>query len=64
MKKVSLIVPCYNEEQALPIFARELDLVVQGLSGYEFEVVMVNDGSSDKTLDVMRDISAKYGYFK
>lgn len=64
MKKVSLIVPCYNEEQALPIFARELDLVVQGLSGYEFEVVMVNDGSSDKTLDVMRDISAAYGYFK
>ena len=54
MKKVSLIVPCYNEEQALPIFARELDLVVKGLSGYEFEVVMVNDGSSDKTLDVIK----------
>lgn len=41
MKKVSLIVPCYNEEEALPIFAAELDKVVQGLESYEFEVLMV-----------------------
>ena len=64
MKKVSLIVPCYNEEEALPIFAAELDKVVQGLGSYEFEVLMVNDGSSDGTLKVMKDVSSEYEYFK
>lgn len=64
MKKVSLIVPCYNEEEALPIFAAELDKVVQGLESYEFEVLMVNDGSSDGTLKVMKDVSSEYEYFK
>ena len=53
MKKVSLIIPCYNEEQALPIFAGELDKVRQELRQYDFEVLMVNDGSSDKTLETM-----------
>ena len=64
MKKGSLIVPCYNEEEALPIFAAELDKVVQGLESYEFEVLMVNDGSSDGTLKVMKDVSSEYEYFK
>ena len=57
MKKVSLIIPCYNEEQALPIFAGELDKVRQELRQYDFEVLMVNDGSSDKTLETMKKIS-------
>ena len=50
MKKVSLIIPCYNEEQALPIFAGELDKVRQELRQYDFEVLMVNDGSSDNLI--------------
>lgn len=41
MKKVSFIIPCYNEEQALPIFAGELDKVRQELRQYDFEVLMV-----------------------
>lgn len=64
MKKVSLIIPCYNEEQALPIFAKELDKVRQDLPQYEFEVLMVNDGSSDGTLAIMKKISEQYTYFK
>ena len=60
MKKVSLIIPCYNEEQALPIFAGELDKVRQELRQYDFEVLMVNDGSSDKTLETMKKISEEY----
>lgn len=64
MKKVSLIIPCYNEEQALPIFAKALDEVRRGLPQYEFEVLMVNDGSKDGTLAVMKDISDTYSYFK
>ena len=64
MKKVSLIIPCYNEEQALPIFAGELDKVRQELRQYDFEVLMVNDGSTDKTLETMKKISEEYDYFK
>ena len=59
MKKVSLIIPCYNEEQALPIFAGELDKVRQELRQYDFEVLMVNDGSSDKTLETTKKLSTK-----
>ena len=62
MKKVSLIIPCYNEEQALPIFAGELDKVRQELRQYDFEVLMVNDGSSDKTLETMKKISEEYDF--
>ena len=59
-----MIIPCYNEEQALPIFAGELDKVRQELRQYDFEVLMVNDGSSDKTLETMKKISEEYDYFK
>lgn len=64
MKKVSLIVPCFNEEQALPIFAAELDKVIKGLKEYDFEVLMINDGSSDHTLDVIKELSGTYDYCK
>lgn len=64
MKKVSLIIPCCNEQEALPIFAAELDRVRALLAGYDFEVLLINDGSSDNTLAVMRDICEGYTYFR
>ena len=55
MKKISLVVPCYCEEEALPIFYREAARVAQdGLSQYEIEFVLVDDGSRDGTLQVMK----------
>lgn len=64
MKKIVIIVPCYNEKEALPVFAEELDRIRRKLLAYDFEVLMVDDGSSDETLEVMKSISERYGYFR
>lgn len=58
-KLVSIIVPCYNEEKALPIFYEELVKVIDRLPDYRFEMLFVNDGSRDGTLDVMRALAKK-----
>ncbi len=50
---LSVVVPCYNEQEVLPEFHRRLATVMTGL-GLPWEVVYVNDGSGDGTLDVMR----------
>ena len=55
---LSLIVPCYNEEQALPIFYREVTAVAQTLD-CEYELLLVNDGSRDGTLALMKDLAAQ-----
>ena len=64
MKKISLIVPCYNEETCLPAFDREISKVVEGVQGYEFEILYVNDGSKDNTLKEIRQISERRGYVR
>jgi glycosyltransferase involved in cell wall biosynthesis len=51
---LSVIVPCYNEEQVLPLFAQELGRVMQGMWELHFEVILVNDGSKDATLYHMK----------
>lgn len=57
MKKVSLIVPCYNEQDSLPLFYNALTETMNGLNNYEFEVLFVDDGSKDNTLPILMDIS-------
>ena len=57
MKKVSLIVPCYNEQDSLPLFYNALTETMNGLNNYEFEVLFVDDGSEDNTLPILMDIS-------
>lgn len=54
MKKVSIIVPMYNEQEAAPYFFEALDKVIAGIQGYEFEIVAVNDGSKDETLNILK----------
>lgn len=56
MEKITLIVPCYNEEEALPIFYKSVKEVL-GQINYEAELLFVNDGSKDKTLDVLKDFA-------
>ena len=53
MKKVSVIVPMFNEEDVAPIFFEHIEKVIKENPNYEFEVVAVNDGSTDKTLDIL-----------
>ena len=54
MKKISLIIPCYNEEGCLPAFDSEIAKVVERMPEYEFEILFVNDGSVDGTLPLIR----------
>ena len=55
--KISLIIPCYNEEAALPFIYKELVLVSSQLKDYEFEYLFVNDGSSDRTLSILKELA-------
>jgi len=54
MKKVSIIVPCYNEESTLPLLYPELKLLMDSQDGYVWEVLFVNDGSRDNTMDIIK----------
>lgn len=58
---LSLIIPCYNEQEALHPFMEELSRVLPVLGDdVKTEVLMVNDGSSDNTLEVMRELEKSY----
>ena len=59
MKKVSILVPCYNEEQSLPLLYEELTKVIDGLPQYEWEMLFVNDGSKDDTMKVLASMREK-----
>ena len=58
MDKISLVFPCYNEEEALPYLYKEITKVADEMSGQEFEFVFVNDGSRDKTLAVIKQLAS------
>lgn len=55
--RLTVVVPCYNEEETLPLFMREILKVQEQLSEVMIEVLFVNDGSTDKTLHVMRQLA-------
>ncbi len=57
MEKISLIIPCYNEEEALMPLYDELKRVTAEMSEYEFEMLFIDDGSKDKTLAMIKDIA-------
>ena len=57
-KLISVVVPCYNEEEALPFFFEEIDKVMGQMPDYNFEVIYVDDGSKDKTLSILRERAA------
>ncbi len=50
MKKISIIIPCYNEEESVPLFYNEITKVFKELKKYDYELLFMNDGSKDKTL--------------
>lgn len=57
MKTISIVVPCYNEAEALPLFYQEVLKVIETLPSYQFEFIFVDDGSSDNTLEVMKSLA-------
>ena len=58
MEKISVVVSCYNEEKALPLFYEEMERVrIQDFENIaEFEYIFVNDGSKDKTLEIIKKL--------
>ena len=65
MDTLSIVVPCYNEEEALPIFYENITSVAaRQLPQLALELVLVNDGSSDGTLGAMRALAQKDGRVK
>ena len=56
-EKISVIVPCYNEEEAIPFFYRKIAMVTEDMSDYDFEIIFVNDGSYDSTIDVIHKLA-------
>lgn len=59
MDKLSLIIPCYNEEQALPFLYAEINRLAVNMSAQDFEFIFINDGSKDKTLEVIKSFKAE-----
>ena len=59
MKKISLLIPCYNEEKTIPLLYPELTKLMEKNDQYEWEVMFVNDGSVDGTMDELRRLREK-----
>lgn len=61
MELISVIVPCYNEQESLPLFYKEINAVTDGMkeknNELEFEYIFVNDGSKDNTLKLLRELA-------
>ena len=55
--KISLIIPCYNEEESLSPFYDELNRVTAEMSDYDFEMLFIDDGSKDKTLSILKNLA-------
>ena len=61
MKKlISILIPCYNEAQSLPILIPKLEDIANNLKQYDWEILCVNDGSKDNTLEVLRELRQIY----
>lgn len=63
-EKISIIVPCYNEQESLPIFYKEITTLLEKIN-IDYEILFINDGSRDKTLNFLKetseiDINVKY----
>ena len=61
MSRMSIVVPCFNEEEALPVYYREMCRVMQEMKDVEFEILFVDDGSSDRTLEILKGLNETDG---
>lgn len=59
MEKISVIVPCFDEEEVLPLFYQEMTRVAGLMGEYEFEFLFVDDGSKDNTLQIAKEFADK-----
>ena len=59
MEKITVIVPCYNEQEALHYYYEEMSRVMNEMKEVDFELLFINDGSKDKTLDIIKEEAQK-----
>lgn len=55
--KISIIVPCFNEEEVLELFYIEIKNILESMSDYEYEIIFVDDGSTDDTLNKIKKLA-------
>lgn len=60
MKKISIIIPAYNEEESLPFLIERINKLMKSLEDkYDFEILFINDGSKDRTLELIKEYRDK-----
>lgn len=59
MDKISIVVPCYNEQESLHFFYEEITKTAAEMPGTEFEFLFVDDGSADDTLKILKQLRGK-----
>lgn len=64
MSLIDIVVPCYNEEEGLTNFVEVTNSVIETIPQHRFRYILVNDGSSDKTYFIMKQLSEKYDNIK
>ena len=55
--RVTILIPCYNEEQSLPLLYEQLSTLTDNHQEYEWEILFVNDGSKDNTIQLIKQLS-------
>lgn len=65
MKKISIVIACYNEEEVIRETFIRLATVMKSIEQeYSYELIFINDGSEDKTIDILRELSSQHLYVK
>ncbi len=59
MKTIEMIVPCFNESDVLELFYNEVTPIMKSLKGFDYSFIFVNDGSKDKTLEIIKSFAEK-----
>ncbi|MDE1548169.1 glycosyltransferase family 2 protein [Jeotgalibaca caeni] len=54
---ISIIIPCFNEEEMVPLFYEKIFEIMEGTAIVDFELLFINDGSSDQTLSILRELA-------
>ena len=57
MEKISIVIPCFNEQEALPIFYKEIKAVMHSFDSVLWELCFIDDGSTDETLHILRNMA-------
>lgn len=64
MDKISLVIPCYNEQDTLPFLEKEIEKVIDKFDKVDFEVILIDNCSEDNTLKLMKDLHKKNTMYK